>query len=423
MAVWLKQSTAIGIALGPFVDEVDGFTVDENLVITQAEVRLKKGAGNWAQKNESASSTHEENGWYEIQLDTTDTNTVGPLMVSVTESGVLPVWREFMVMPANTYDSLVGGTDVLQADVTQIDGNATDGNNATLNLKQLNVVNSAGSAIIATSSSAGNHGMILTGNTTGAGLRVLGGATGAAVQVVGGGTSGDGIDISTTDGHGVDIGAAGVKNGINSVGGGGGYGASLTGGSLGAGVVITGGAASDGFVVQGNGDGYGFRVIAGSNSDAVNISASAGHGVSIEAAGASKHGVLVTGGSSGTSDGIKAVAGTGGVPIRGNITGNITGNLSGTVGSLATQAKADVNAEVVDVIRTDTNAEPGQGAPPATATLEQKVDYLYKAWRNKTEQTATQYSLYDDAGTTIDQKATVSDDATTATKGEVGTGA
>lgn len=36
------------------------------------------------------------------------------------------------------------------------------------------------------------------------------------------------------------------------------------------------------------------------------------------------------------------------------ITGNITGNLSGSIGSLATQAKADVNAEVLDVLNVDT---------------------------------------------------------------------
>ena len=83
---------------------------------------------------------------------------------------------------------------------------------------------------------------------------------------------------------------------------------------------------------------------------------------------------------------------------------------------------ANINAEVVDVINTDTYAEPGQGAPAATATLAAKINYLYKAWRNKSTQTSTTYSLFDDAGSTVDQKATVSDDGTTATKGEVATG-
>jgi hypothetical protein len=83
---------------------------------------------------------------------------------------------------------------------------------------------------------------------------------------------------------------------------------------------------------------------------------------------------------------------------------------------------ADVNAQVLDVLATDTYAEPGQGAPAATATLAAKINYLYKAWRNKKEQTATTWSLYDDAGSTVDQKSTVSDNGTTGSFGEIATG-
>lgn len=71
---------------------------------------------------------------------------------------------------------------------------------------------------------------------------------------------------------------------------------------------------------------------------------------------------------------------------------------------------------------TATSAEPGQGAPPATATLLQKIGYLYKAWRNRTTQTATATKLYADDATTVDQKVTVSDDGVTFDKGEVATG-
>lgn len=83
---------------------------------------------------------------------------------------------------------------------------------------------------------------------------------------------------------------------------------------------------------------------------------------------------------------------------------------------------AAINAEIVDALATDTYAEPGQGTPAATATLAAKVNYLYKAWRNRSTQTATQYSLYADDATTVDQKAAVSDDATTFSRGELATG-
>lgn len=89
---------------------------------------------------------------------------------------------------------------------------------------------------------------------------------------------------------------------------------------------------------------------------------------------------------------------------------------------LSTLTAAQVNAEVVDALATDTYAEPGQGAPAATATLAAKINYIYKFLRNKVTQTSTTYSIFDDAGTTVDQKSTVSDDGTTFTRGEITSG-
>src|SRR5574343_491630 len=81
-------------------------------------------------------------------------------------------------------------------------------------------------------------------------------------------------------------------------------------------------------------------------------------------------------------------------------------------------ALASVKAEVVGALNTDTYAEPGQGNPPATASIEQKLGYMYKNWRNKKTQTSSEWALYADDGTTKDQEAAVSDDGTTTTKGE-----
>lgn len=117
---YLKQSTAVDIGFGPFLDETDGKTAETALTITQPDIRLKKNGGNWAQKNAAQTLSHEENGWYEISLDTTDTNTLGILIVAVHESGALPVWREFMVLPAMIYDSIVAGSDRLDTNVTHI---------------------------------------------------------------------------------------------------------------------------------------------------------------------------------------------------------------------------------------------------------------------------------------------------------------
>lgn len=108
MSIPLKQSTAVTIALGPFVDAVDGDTAETALTLTQADFRLSKNGAAFAQKNEATSGTHMENGYYSMLLDATDTNTLGRLRVHVKESGALPVWEEFMIMPANVWDSLYG---------------------------------------------------------------------------------------------------------------------------------------------------------------------------------------------------------------------------------------------------------------------------------------------------------------------------
>jgi len=204
----LKQSTAATVKLGPFLDDTDGKTAETGLTISQADIRLSKNGGDFAQTNNSAGATHDENGWYDVPLDATDTNTPGRLIVAVHESGALPVWREFEVVPANVYDSLFS-TDKLQVDVTQIggdaqsatdlkdfadtgydpstheiagitatvdanliqiDGNATNGNNATLYLKKLDIQNSDGDAVNIASTGNNGNGVKIAGNGQGKGI-------------------------------------------------------------------------------------------------------------------------------------------------------------------------------------------------------------------------------------------------------------
>jgi len=119
MTMWLKQSTAVTVKVGPFVDSTDGVTAETALTISQADIRLSKNGGNIAQSNNAAGATHDELGYYDIPLDTTDTNTLGTLKLLVSESGALPVWQDFMVVPANVWDSLFGA-DKLQVHADEI---------------------------------------------------------------------------------------------------------------------------------------------------------------------------------------------------------------------------------------------------------------------------------------------------------------
>lgn len=92
------------------------------------------------------------------------------------------------------------------------------------------------------------------------------------------------------------------------------------------------------------------------------------------------------------------------------------------IAAMENLSAAQVNAEMVDVLTVDTYAEPGQGSPAATASLKDKIGYLFKAWRNKTTQTNSDYRLFADDGTTIDQKAGTSDDGTTFTRANISSG-
>lgn len=74
---------------------------------------------------------------------------------------------------------------------------------------------------------------------------------------------------------------------------------------------------------------------------------------------------------------------------------------------------SEVNAEVADVFTVDTHAEPGQGAPGATISYGEKIDWLYTAWRNKKDSTSSLVRLYADDGTTVIAKSTTADDGTT----------
>lgn len=147
------------------------------------------------------------------------------------------------------------------------------------------------------------------------------------------------------------------------------------------------------------------------------------------AVGSVTAGVTVTTNNDKTGYGLSATAVqaiwdalTAALTTAGSIGKLLVDNINATISSRSTVTTAQVNAEVVDALATDTYAEPAQGTPAATATLAAKIGYLHKAWRNRNTQTATQYSLYNDDAVTIDHKATFADDGTTADRGEIATG-
>lgn len=153
-----------------------------------------------------------------------------------------------------------------------------------------------------------------------------------------------------------------------------------------SGINVTGNGTGSGLLLTGGATGNAFSLVGGATSgNGLNVTTTDGHGVSVTATGTSKHGLVATGGNLGTSDGIKGVAGTGGVDIRAGITGNITGNLSGSVGSVTGLTPANLDVAVstrasqasVDLIKAKTDNLPA--APAAVGdipTATQNADAL-----------------------------------------------
>lgn len=93
---------------------------------------------------------------------------------------------------------------------------------------------------------------------------------------------------------------------------------------------------------------------------------------------------------------------------------SIAGSLT-TLDDLNDISAADVNAQVLDVLATDTFAELAS-IPGATSTLVQKITFLFMVARNQLEQNASTQTLRADNSTTAVGTASVSDNGTTFTR-------
>ncbi len=114
MSNWLKQNTAASLVVGPFVVETDGYTSSESLTALSGTM-FKQNAASTAI---NPTVTHTASGYYNLPIASGSADTLGHLRFSFSNSAShLPVWEDFTVVPANTYDSLVGGTDRIDAEL------------------------------------------------------------------------------------------------------------------------------------------------------------------------------------------------------------------------------------------------------------------------------------------------------------------
>jgi len=137
---FLRTNTAVIITVGPFYDKTDGVTIETALTITNERITLTADtdAGsaptNILDNVTGATSgtandlnyiTGNDAGMMQLELAAADVNRVGRMFLSITDAANhVPVFHEFMVLPAMIYDAFVLGTDVLDASVTQWLGTA-----------------------------------------------------------------------------------------------------------------------------------------------------------------------------------------------------------------------------------------------------------------------------------------------------------
>ena len=104
----LKQSTAVDVLVGPFVDSSDGDTEETALTINSADVKLSKNGQTMAGKNQATACVHDSQGMYKCALDATDTDTIGNMVLFVHVAGALAARHEFQIVEEAVYDSLFG---------------------------------------------------------------------------------------------------------------------------------------------------------------------------------------------------------------------------------------------------------------------------------------------------------------------------
>jgi hypothetical protein len=121
--MWAKQSTAATLIVGPILDS----TGAEYTSAVIGDLSISKNGGTLTALAAAATLTHIANGQYTLVLTTGNLDTLGRAQITCNKSTYQMPPIGLVVVPAMVFDSMVLGTDVLQADVTHIGGDAQSG--------------------------------------------------------------------------------------------------------------------------------------------------------------------------------------------------------------------------------------------------------------------------------------------------------
>ena len=124
----LREDTQVKVKIGPVVDPTDGVTPVTTLSLStadEAELFKHDAAAVTDISGATFAAITGADGWYNLTLTTSHTDTAGQLDVVINDDDVcLPVFAHFMVMPTQVWDSLFS-TDKLQVDAVEISSDAT----------------------------------------------------------------------------------------------------------------------------------------------------------------------------------------------------------------------------------------------------------------------------------------------------------
>lgn len=178
---FLKTNTAVRLTVGPFLDKTDGVTPETALTVTSCKLTLMVDDGNVPTlvldtaptasggANDMVHVTGDDAGFYDLELAAGNVNYLGRAMLAITDAAThCPVFHEFMILPANVYDSLVLGTDTLQADVTQWLGTAA-ATPTVAGVPEVDITHISGSAVSTSTAQLGVNAVQAGGTAWGSG--------------------------------------------------------------------------------------------------------------------------------------------------------------------------------------------------------------------------------------------------------------
>jgi len=369
---YLRTNTATRITVGPFLDKTDGITPEISLTVTSELLTFVVDTGGVPTlvidaaptasggNNDMVHITSDAAGYYDLELTAAQTNYLGRAVLSLNDVAThLPVFHEFMIIPAMMYDSMILGTDRLDTNVTHAVDTAWASGAITANSIASNALANAkfaDGAITAAKFAANAITSTVVADNTITAAKIASAALAIAKFAT---------DVGTTAYASNPIAQAVCERLVSAM---------TTAGSL------------------------------GERIERLDILAAGGAGELT----AARAGYLAN-----LSAGAVALA---------SALATAQTDLDTLTDDWANGGRLDLILDAILAMLNDARTEPGDTAPPVNPDAMTKLDYLYKFLRNKIETTSTRIHVYNDAGDNIDHSSVISDDATTFTRGEFAAG-